>query len=154
MVLIPWIILLWFACCHDAWALITAELCMCLALKICEWAVIVWIHTDEVTMEEVGQAAQLRAGELIIIVVVLVMWAGKNVTSDQAVSRWESSFCWHLDTFTQMYFNIWKWPKFDSIWKRQIECDFLCLHFDQQMCHEKKKNTKVIESMLYRIQHF
>ncbi|XP_013881463.1 fibronectin type III domain-containing protein 5 [Austrofundulus limnaeus] len=30
---------------------------------------------DEVTMEEVGQA-QLRAGELIIIVVVLVMWAG------------------------------------------------------------------------------
>lgn len=31
---------------------------------------------DEVTMEEVGQAAQLRAGELIIIVVVLVMWAG------------------------------------------------------------------------------
>lgn len=27
-------------------------------------------------MEEVGQAAQLRAGELIIIVVVLVMWAG------------------------------------------------------------------------------
>uniref|UniRef100_A0A673A9T9 Fibronectin type III domain containing 5b n=1 Tax=Sphaeramia orbicularis TaxID=375764 RepID=A0A673A9T9_9TELE len=31
---------------------------------------------DEVTMEEVGQAAQLRAGELIIIVVVLIMWAG------------------------------------------------------------------------------
>ncbi|XP_062386216.1 fibronectin type III domain-containing protein 5 [Sardina pilchardus] len=31
---------------------------------------------DEVTMEEVDQAAQLRAGELIIIVVVLVMWAG------------------------------------------------------------------------------
>uniref|UniRef100_A0AAX7VYP5 Fibronectin type III domain-containing protein n=1 Tax=Astatotilapia calliptera TaxID=8154 RepID=A0AAX7VYP5_ASTCA len=31
---------------------------------------------DEVTMEEVGDAAQLRAGELIIIVVVLVMWAG------------------------------------------------------------------------------
>lgn len=27
-------------------------------------------------MEEVGQAAQLRAGELIIIVVVLIMWAG------------------------------------------------------------------------------
>lgn len=27
-------------------------------------------------MEEVGDAAQLRAGELIIIVVVLVMWAG------------------------------------------------------------------------------
>lgn len=35
---------------------------------------------DEVTMEEVGQAAQLRAGELIIIVVVLIMWAG-NVPS-------------------------------------------------------------------------
>nr|XP_055075613.1 fibronectin type III domain-containing protein 5 isoform X3 [Misgurnus anguillicaudatus] len=31
---------------------------------------------DEVTMEEVGQSSQLRAGELIIIVVVLVMWAG------------------------------------------------------------------------------
>lgn len=31
-------------------------------------------------MEEVGQAAQLRAGELIIIVVVLIMWAG-NVSS-------------------------------------------------------------------------
>lgn len=31
---------------------------------------------DEVTMAEVGQAAQLRAGELIIIVVVLIMWAG------------------------------------------------------------------------------
>ncbi|XP_060780570.1 fibronectin type III domain-containing protein 5 [Neoarius graeffei] len=31
---------------------------------------------NEVTMEEVGQASQLRAGELIIIVVVLVMWAG------------------------------------------------------------------------------
>ncbi|XP_053701040.1 fibronectin type III domain-containing protein 5 isoform X1 [Synchiropus splendidus] len=31
---------------------------------------------DEVTMEEVGQTAQLRAGELIIIVVVLIMWAG------------------------------------------------------------------------------
>ncbi|KAF1381350.1 hypothetical protein EPR50_G00151680 [Perca flavescens] len=31
---------------------------------------------DEVTMEEFGQAAQLRAGELIIIVVVLIMWAG------------------------------------------------------------------------------
>lgn len=30
---------------------------------------------EEVMMEEVGQA-QLRAGELIIIVVVLVMWAG------------------------------------------------------------------------------
>ncbi|XP_023807537.1 fibronectin type III domain-containing protein 5 isoform X2 [Oryzias latipes] len=31
---------------------------------------------DEVTMEEVGQSSQLRAGELIIIVVVLIMWAG------------------------------------------------------------------------------
>ncbi|XP_076841880.1 fibronectin type III domain-containing protein 5b isoform X1 [Brachyhypopomus gauderio] len=31
---------------------------------------------DEVTMEEVGQTNQLRAGELIIIVVVLIMWAG------------------------------------------------------------------------------
>lgn len=50
-----------------------------------EWIVFVWIHTDEVTMEEVGQAAQLRAGELIIIVVVLVMWAGKNTINDQTV---------------------------------------------------------------------
>ncbi|XP_062379469.1 fibronectin type III domain-containing protein 5-like [Sardina pilchardus] len=33
-------------------------------------------HKDEVTMEEVGQANQLRAGEIIIIVVVLIMWAG------------------------------------------------------------------------------
>ncbi|XP_043997899.1 fibronectin type III domain-containing protein 5 [Gambusia affinis] len=31
---------------------------------------------NEVTMEEVGQATQMRAGELIIIVVVLIMWAG------------------------------------------------------------------------------
>ncbi|KAI7805674.1 fibronectin type III domain-containing protein 5 [Triplophysa rosa] len=31
---------------------------------------------EEVTMEEVEQNAQLRAGEFIIIVVVLVMWAG------------------------------------------------------------------------------
>ncbi|XP_052006819.1 fibronectin type III domain-containing protein 5-like [Xyrauchen texanus] len=31
---------------------------------------------DEVTMEEVEQSTQLRAGEIIIIVVVLVMWAG------------------------------------------------------------------------------
>lgn len=38
--------------------------------------------SDEVTMEEVGQAAQLRAGELIIIVVVLIMWAG-NVPSQE-----------------------------------------------------------------------
>lgn len=35
---------------------------------------------DEVTMEEVGQTAQLRAGELIIIVVVLIMWAGEDTT--------------------------------------------------------------------------
>lgn len=34
--------------------------------------------TDEVTMEEVGQTTQLRAGELIIIVVVLIMWAGED----------------------------------------------------------------------------
>lgn len=40
--------------------------------------------TDEVTMEEVGQAAQLRAGELIIIVVVLIMWAG-NVPSQEFI---------------------------------------------------------------------
>ncbi|KAF6715049.1 Fibronectin type III domain-containing protein 5 [Oryzias melastigma] len=33
-------------------------------------------HKYEVTMEEVGQSSQLRAGELIIIVVVLIMWAG------------------------------------------------------------------------------
>lgn len=37
--------------------------------------------SDEVTMEEVGQAAQLRAGELIIIVVVLIMWAGNGPSS-------------------------------------------------------------------------
>lgn len=29
-------------------------------------------------MEEVGQTSQMRAGELIIIVVVLVMWAGED----------------------------------------------------------------------------
>lgn len=39
-------------------------------------ASVCFLSLDEVTMEEVGQAAQLRAGELIIIVVVLVMWAG------------------------------------------------------------------------------
>lgn len=33
-------------------------------------------------MEEFGQAAQLRAGELIIIVVVLIMWAG-NIPLEQ-----------------------------------------------------------------------
>ena len=37
--------------------------------------------SDEVMMEEVGQAAQLRAGELIIIVVVLIMWAGSVSSS-------------------------------------------------------------------------
>lgn len=31
---------------------------------------------DEVTMLEVGNSTQLRAGEMIIIVVVLIMWAG------------------------------------------------------------------------------
>ncbi|XP_048860751.1 fibronectin type III domain-containing protein 5-like isoform X6 [Brienomyrus brachyistius] len=31
---------------------------------------------DEVTMEEVGQSPELQAGELIIILVVLLMWAG------------------------------------------------------------------------------
>ncbi|XP_031436786.1 fibronectin type III domain-containing protein 5 [Clupea harengus] len=31
---------------------------------------------DEVTMEEVGQVPPMRAGEIIIIVVVLIMWAG------------------------------------------------------------------------------
>lgn len=36
---------------------------------------------DEVTMEEVGQTTQLRAGELIIIVVVLIMWAGEVHTT-------------------------------------------------------------------------
>lgn len=30
-------------------------------------------------MEEVGQTTQLRAGELIIIVVVLIMWAGEDL---------------------------------------------------------------------------
>lgn len=39
---------------------------------------IVLTSPDEVTMEEVGQSNQLRAGELIIIVVVLIMWAGER----------------------------------------------------------------------------
>lgn len=39
--------------------------------------------SDEVTMEEVGQSTQLRAGELIIIVVVLIMWAGEEPGSDR-----------------------------------------------------------------------
>lgn len=38
-------------------------------------------------MEEVGQAAQLRAGELIIIVVVLVMWAGRS--SSPLADKWQ-----------------------------------------------------------------
>lgn len=37
--------------------------------------------SDEVTMEEVDQTTQLRAGELIIIVVVLIMWAGEDVNA-------------------------------------------------------------------------
>lgn len=45
--------------------------------------VCVCLSPDEVTMEEVGQAAQLRAGELIIIVVVLIMWAG-NIPLQQS----------------------------------------------------------------------
>lgn len=36
------------------------------------------LSPDEVMMEEFGHAAQLRAGELIIIVVVLIMWAGNT----------------------------------------------------------------------------
>lgn len=36
------------------------------------------LFPDELTLEEMGQAAQLRAGEVIIIAVVLVMWAGKQ----------------------------------------------------------------------------
>ncbi|XP_018621456.1 fibronectin type III domain-containing protein 5 isoform X3 [Scleropages formosus] len=40
---------------------------------------------EEVTMEEVGQAAQLRAGELIIIVVVLIMWAELTMTRGRVV---------------------------------------------------------------------
>lgn len=39
---------------------------------------VVLTSPDEVTMEEVGQSSQLRAGELIIIVVVLIMWAGER----------------------------------------------------------------------------
>ncbi|MGH0172627.1 UNVERIFIED_CONTAM: hypothetical protein FKN15_063653 [Acipenser sinensis] len=34
------------------------------------------VEADEVTMLEVGNSTQLRAGEMIIIVVVLIMWAG------------------------------------------------------------------------------
>lgn len=32
-------------------------------------------------MEEVDQTTQLRAGELIIIVVVLIMWAGEDLNA-------------------------------------------------------------------------
>ncbi|RXM96730.1 Fibronectin type III domain-containing protein 5, partial [Acipenser ruthenus] len=39
---------------------------------------------DEVTMLEVGNSTQLRAGEMIIIVVVLIMWAGGCLCA----SRW------------------------------------------------------------------
>lgn len=44
--------------------------------SVCVCVLVCVFSADEVTMEEVGQDAQLRAGELIIIVVVLVMWAG------------------------------------------------------------------------------
>lgn len=43
-------------------------LCVCMCV----------LSPDEVMMEEFGQTAQLRAGELIIIVVVLIMWAGNT----------------------------------------------------------------------------
>ncbi|MBW04800.1 Fibronectin type III domain-containing protein 5, partial [Eschrichtius robustus] len=33
------------------------------------------LHTDEVTMKEMGRNQQLRTGEVLIIVVVLFMWA-------------------------------------------------------------------------------
>ncbi len=58
-------------------------------------------------MEEVGQADQLRSGELIIIVVVLVMWAGKNMSSFFG----ENHHVETLATFTQMYFHISKSPR-------------------------------------------
>ena len=45
-----------------------------------EFTVLLLSPTDEVKMEGVGQTAQLRAGELIIIVVVLIMWAGEKWT--------------------------------------------------------------------------
>ncbi|KAG2460661.1 FNDC5 protein, partial [Polypterus senegalus] len=35
-----------------------------------------YVQKYEVTMKEVGKSTQLRAGEMIIIVVVLIMWAG------------------------------------------------------------------------------
>ena len=46
-------------------------MCVCVS-GVCVWCVCV----DEVTMEEVDQA--LRAGELLIILVVLIMWAGNH----------------------------------------------------------------------------
>lgn len=82
--------------CHPAWffylplqdfrkteefpfALVDDELLGCLLyfywLCLCVYICMCVLSVDEVMMEEVGQA-QLRAGELIIIVVVLVMWAG------------------------------------------------------------------------------
>lgn len=36
------------------------------------------LHTDEVTMKEMGRSQQLRTGEVLIIVVVLFMWAGES----------------------------------------------------------------------------
>lgn len=47
-------------------------------------------------MEEVGQAAQLRAGELIIIVVVLIMWAGNVPSSAPHFSPQASQQFWSL----------------------------------------------------------
>ncbi len=94
-------------------------------------------------MEEVGQAAQLRAGELIIIVVVLVMWAGKNVSS-LLVKILSLLQLW---LFTQMYFHISKSPI--KFWKCQIEWDFFRFKLgSKDVCHMKKNNVKVIESML------
>lgn len=40
-----------------------------------------FLSPDEVNREEMEQAVQLRVGELIIIVVVLVMWAGNSTTT-------------------------------------------------------------------------
>ncbi|TKC40176.1 hypothetical protein EI555_008322, partial [Monodon monoceros] len=40
------------------------------------WSYSVSLHTDEVTMKEMGRNQQLRTGEVLIIVVVLFMWAG------------------------------------------------------------------------------
>ena len=60
-------------------------LCVCVCVCVCgplnnEVTVALSCRpADEVTMEEVGQSTQLRAGELIIIVVVLIMWAGETL---------------------------------------------------------------------------